>query len=660
MIPSQLQPLANHLWQSTLFAAVAGLLTLALSRNRAQIRHWLWLAASVKFLIPFSILVEIGSLLGRHTATAMAMTQSGLSTVIEQVSQPFAAPVPLPTIPTATQPSSASWIPATLYVVWAIGFVTLVFSWWLRWRSLRAALRTASRLHLPNMRVMTMEVMISPAFAEPGVFGICRPVLLLPAGITNSLTPPQLEAILAHELCHIRRRDNLATAIHMTVEAVFWFHPLVWWLGARLMDERERACDEEVLLLGSEPQVYAEGILKICELYLESPLPCVSGVTGANLKKRIETIMTNRIALRLNFAKKVALVTLGMSALAAPVIVGIINAPVIQAQSPQAAAESTTSTTTKFEVVSVKACNPEDMDHPTGKRGGSGGPVRWSPGRLDEECQTLADLIRDAYLAYPDGKPWVAGAVGVPATSQPEHFQCIGCGGGRGGLRAISARLFQQEIKGGPAWITSARYTIDAKAEGPARQELMRGPMLQALLEDRFKLKIHRESREIPVYELTVAKGGPKLQPYRDGSCPSPDSFDSATGKASGQPFTSMCGWFHAGKNGGTDVNGTTIANLCRLLSNVSDRDVIDKTGLAGMFDIHFDTHPAAPPANATPGLTDPAEPRPATAAEMALVESERFAQFQAALPKLGLKLEPAKGSGEFLVIDHLERPSGN
>ena len=91
----------------------------------------------------------------------------------------------------------------------------------------------------------------------------------------DRLTPPQLKAIMAHELCHIRRRYHVATAIHMGVETLFWFHPLVWWLGARLMEERERAGDEEVLLAGSEPQVYAEGILKICGLYLESPLPFV-------------------------------------------------------------------------------------------------------------------------------------------------------------------------------------------------------------------------------------------------------------------------------------------------------------------------------------------------------------------------------------------------
>jgi hypothetical protein len=102
--------------------------------------------------------------------------------------------------------------------------------------------------------------------------------------------------------------------------------------------------------------------------------------------------MSNRVAPKLNFAKKFALATAGLAALAAPVIVGIVNAPAIRAQSTQGAA-------TKFEVASVKPCNPEDMDHPTGKSGGSGsGPIRWDPGSLSEECQTVEDLIRDAYL----------------------------------------------------------------------------------------------------------------------------------------------------------------------------------------------------------------------------------------------------------------------
>jgi len=88
-----------------------------------------------------------------------------------------------------------------------------------------------------------------------------------------------------------RRRDNLTAAIHMVVEAIFWFHPLVWWFGARLVEERERACDEAVLSLGCEPRDYADAILSVCKLYLESPIVCVSGISGSDLKRRIVRIM---------------------------------------------------------------------------------------------------------------------------------------------------------------------------------------------------------------------------------------------------------------------------------------------------------------------------------------------------------------------------------
>ena len=98
--------------------------------------------------------------------------------------------------------------------------------------------------------------------------GIFRPTLLLPQGIESHLTPLQLEAVLQHEMAHIHRRDNLTGLIHRAVEVLFWFHPLVWWIGARLVEARERACDEAVLRSGIEPEAYGEGILKICELYL--------------------------------------------------------------------------------------------------------------------------------------------------------------------------------------------------------------------------------------------------------------------------------------------------------------------------------------------------------------------------------------------------------
>ena len=75
-----------------------------------------------------------------------------------------------------------------------------------------------------------ISIVASTTPVEPGIFGIYRPVLLWPRGISERLTDEQVEAILAHELCHLRRRDNLAAALHMVVQTIFWFHPLVWWI----------------------------------------------------------------------------------------------------------------------------------------------------------------------------------------------------------------------------------------------------------------------------------------------------------------------------------------------------------------------------------------------------------------------------------------------
>jgi len=159
------------------------------------------------------------------------------------------------------------------------------------------------------------------------VFGIRKPVLLLPEGIADHLTPTQLDLIVAHELCHVRRRDNLTGAIHMLVEAVFWFYPLVWWIRTRLVEERERACDEAVCSQGHDAEVYAEGILKVCQFYLEPPPIWASGITGANLKRRIESIMTGSIVDRMTFGKKLTLTMVASAALCMPVVFGILNAP---------------------------------------------------------------------------------------------------------------------------------------------------------------------------------------------------------------------------------------------------------------------------------------------------------------------------------------------
>jgi bla regulator protein blaR1 len=183
MIPDSLNSIANHLWQSTLFAGAAGLLTLALRKNPAGVRHWVWVAASVKFLIPFSALIAIGGHIGWRTAPAIA---PNVSVVVEQVSQPFtatavASPMLTP-VPAAPNP-----LAAILFGIWACGFTRISISWWIRWRRIAAAVRVGSPLQLR----LPIRAISSPSFFEPGIFGMFRQVLLLPEGILEHLTPEQ-------------------------------------------------------------------------------------------------------------------------------------------------------------------------------------------------------------------------------------------------------------------------------------------------------------------------------------------------------------------------------------------------------------------------------------------------------------------------------------
>jgi TonB family protein len=154
---------------------------------------------------------------------------------------------------------------------------------------------------------------------EPAIVGIFGPALLWPSCLSHDIDSEHLEPIIAHEMVHVVRRDNLLALIHMAVNAVFWFHPVVWWIGARLIDERERACDEGVLALGHQPASYARGILKTCELCAASPLTSVAGITGGELKSRIARIMRNEPAVPLSVVKKSWIGLAGLALVIVPI-----------------------------------------------------------------------------------------------------------------------------------------------------------------------------------------------------------------------------------------------------------------------------------------------------------------------------------------------------
>jgi uncharacterized protein (TIGR03435 family) len=443
MTYADLSPLANHLWQSTVFGGVMWVLALTLRRNRAAVRYWLWLAASVKFLLPFSLLVSAGTELARRTTTPIEPPQ--WSYAVDQISRPFSGSTVVPHI---VAPAAASPIPAILLCIWVSGIAVGIIFWLRCWRRMRTARRTAT----PVAFDLPVPVLSSSMRLEPGVFGILKPVLLLPQGITDRLAPAQLAAILRHEMCHVRRRDNLTAAIHMTVEVLFWFYPLVRWIRNGLIEERERACDEEVLRL-ADPQVYAEGILNVCKFYAESPLACASGVTGSDLKKRIEKIMANHVTFRMNLARKLLLGAAGTVLLGGPVVVGVLNVRQGHAQSASQEAAAPA-----FEVASVKP-------NKTGQRGGQ---LNTEPGRLTITNMPLRVCIKTAF-----------------------------------GLQ-------DYQLSGGTASVEDERYDIVAKADGAVQDDQLM-LMLRRLLADRFKLRRHTESKEMQAFSLVVGKNGPKL-----------------------------------------------------------------------------------------------------------------------------------------------------
>jgi bla regulator protein BlaR1 len=625
---------ANHLWQG--FAAVAVLLALALKANHARARYWLWLAASVKFLVPFSVLAGIGASLGRWFVPATPAVR--VPVVMQQIVQPFAPVQDTPLPAAASAQVTAGLLPVLLLALWFCGFVAALLYGWVRWRRVAAAVRSSIPLAAGRelealwkvgqaVRLRkALRLVSSIAKLEPGVFGIFRPILWLPAGIGDCLDDAELEAILAHELCHIRRRDNLLSAIHMLVEALFWFHPLVWWLGARLEEQRERACDEEVVRMGSDPQIYAESILKVCEFYLASPVAWAAGVSGGELKKRIEGIMENRFTRKLSFGKRMLLalaaVLAAAIAMAAMVAISTISAPRSHAQSQAGGSAAQTkpvepSEPRRFEVVSIK---PSPGVVAMIAAGGTPHSII-DPSRVDIAPASMEWMIETAF------------------------------------------RVQRYQVSG-PDWLPNTTFSIVAKIpDGATKDQLPE--MFRTLLVERFGLVAHRASKEQAAYALAVGKDGPRLKETAPDADLSDDPSQTAFGKRN--PMYVSRGLdglrVYSVVNGRMTLEAEkiTLAELAFRLMPYVDAPVVDMTGLKGFYQVALDV-PGGP--NGQPyvrggrgarGMTGDGGAGEATRPADEASEPSSVSIF-ASVQKLGLALERRRVSVERIVVDNLEK----
>jgi bla regulator protein blaR1 len=304
--------LADHLWQSTWFAFATALLALFVRKDAARIRYWIWSAASIKFLVPFSWLTWIGS---------QFVLQVDDERAILPLVQHVAAPLTAVTIGIEPVTATAQHV---LLGLWLLGSCVFLARWIVHWLRAHKLVRHSVPCALScALSSVPIPVRCSAAVLEPCVIGIFEPVLLLPSTLPAKLTPRELDSLIAHELWHVRRRDNLTASVHSAIAVVFWFHPIVWWIGAKLIEAREHACDEGALEEGSEPGTYAGAILRVCEHSVNSRLACIARATGGDLSARIRSIMSGPRASRFICVRRAVACVVLLGCAALPVVAGM-------------------------------------------------------------------------------------------------------------------------------------------------------------------------------------------------------------------------------------------------------------------------------------------------------------------------------------------------
>jgi uncharacterized protein (TIGR03435 family) len=332
-------------------------------------------------------------------------------------------------------------------------------------------------------------------------------------------------------------------------------------------------------------------------LTVNSPLifsVCLSRVTSADLRKRIVDIMTDRVMRKLRFSRVMLLVVAGSMAVVAPSLLGQGSVAPRGAVLPATVDVKVP----PFDVVSVKL-NKSDSGMMR---------IMIKPDGYSATNVSLMMLIEGAF-----------------------------------GIR-------EDQISGVPSWGDSARYDVDAKVAGADVDTLkklspkQRRAMLQPVLADRFKLKAHTEIKQLPVYELVIAKSGSKLKESTPGDVPV-NGIKGPDGVVHGGMMS-----MGPGKLTGQEL---PIASLTDMLSQQLEHTVIDKTGLAGKYDftLQWAEESSDQMLNGADGGQQRAEPAP---------DASGPSIFTALQEQLGLRLQSTKGPVETLVVDHVEMPSEN
>jgi uncharacterized protein (TIGR03435 family) len=590
---------ATLLVKATLALAVALAVTGLARRSRASARHVLLVA-------PFAVLLVL-------PAASFMMPSRG----VRLPATPAASPAPVTAdVPVIASPSptrlgaqesidtfrsdSGMTASALLWAIWGAGALLCLLpvlagtwhlralgrsgSWCARGDALLRRLSAEAGLH------RSIAVRVHESIPGPMTYGTLRPVILLPLD-AESWSDDALSRAMIHELEHVRRGDWLSQYLARVVAGLYWFHPLVWMAWRRLSLEAERACDDAVLGR-SDATAYAHQLVRLAERLASTAPPRLLAMAACrDLSTRVRAVLDGAQARGRAGALPVATAIVG-----AALFIGAV-APLRAVRQVQAPSDGAQQLPLAFEIASVKPNKSGDEER----------YIQMFPrgGNLTVVNMQLRELIRWAY------------------------------------------RIQSFQLEGGPDWIASDRFDILARSERevPPTGEDPRRMMLRTLLADRFELVMHKETKELPIFELVLAredgKLGPKLRPAAVDCAARAAAARRGTPPpaSSGPPGPGSCG--STMNPLGIRAGGVPLATLASDLEGPAQRLVIDRTGLTGTWDLEVAyTSDRAHLA----GTVDPNAPSLFTALE----------------EQLGLKLRPARGPVEVLVIDSVQQPMPN
>jgi uncharacterized protein (TIGR03435 family) len=560
----------NSLWQAALLAAVASIAIRFAPRMNAATRFAIWWTVLVVVLILPLAPGVISSARGWFAPETIPSARARYAPPPKPAQM-----IEAPPLVTVAQPSAARW-PLWIAAIWGLLLGCRLSRLTRSYLQLRGLKRraTVSDEPLPHASRGAL-VLLSPEVDSPIAVGFIRPAVILPETLPARLSRAALDHVLLHEAAHLARCDDWSNLVSRVLAAVLTPHPVALWILHRIEIEREAACDDWVVAGTRSARPYAETLVRLHELrsaqWSAQELLAPGIFGGGSVVARVEKLLRKGR----DFTSRVsgARVGAGVALLVGlALIASVFPKWIVLAQSPRPA----------FEVASIKRHTELSNRFVFAARPG---------GRLAVVNSSIADAINNAY------------------------------------------GILEYQLIGAPDWVNSDHYDIEARGAASAgEKEVML--MLQSLFADRFAMKAHLETREMPAYILTVAKGGPKMVFLGSEDCV---RFDST--KPNNRAVPNVCGnnFVHANSWNATHIS---MWGVVRIMSVVLRRPVIDKTGVKGTFDVRMqwsdDLAPADNAADAPPSL------------ESALRET------------LGLDLKSGRGAAEVLVLDHIERPREN